>query len=263
MPSITLTRARELFDLVSAKVCCPVDPSVPCIPFLYPDDGCWGRAHEMCRLMAAVGADPRKVWIRGSLRVSSRNKPNCLVTWGWHVAPTVEVASWGSAQTYVIDPALFEGPVPLATWKGVQGDPAATLTHTGADIFHYYYAPHTYDPTYSLTNGVLADYRNELKLRCASSGPPPYLNCMTRPAGVQWLGTIEANAQRRWFTFGWPAQRHVFWTVMPLTPCPGRPQLSWKVAVERADASHCTYWITVRNLTDQPVRFEGRFDYLA
>jgi Glutaminase len=263
MPSVTVARAGELFNLVNSKVCCPANPSVPCIPFVYPDDGCWGRAHEMCRLMIAAGAAPRKIWIQGSLRLSSRNKPDCVVRWGWHVAPTLEVSNGGPAQTYVIDPALFEEPVSQATWVSVQGDPNPTLTPTGPEIFHLFYAPHRLDPSYSLTNGVLSDYRNELRLRSvSSSGPPPYLNCMSRSAGVQWLGTIEANAQRRWFTFGWPANRHVIWTVMPLTPCPGRPQLSWKVAVERADANNCTYWITVKNLTAETVRFEGRFNYL-
>jgi Glutaminase len=135
MPSVTLARARELFNLVNSKVCCPANPSVPCIPFVYPDDGCWGRAHEMCRLMIAASAAPRKIWIQGSLRVSSRNKPDCLVRWGWHVAPTLEVSNGGPAQTYVIDPALFEEPVPQATWVSVQGDPNPTLTPTGPRSF--------------------------------------------------------------------------------------------------------------------------------
>ena len=80
---------------------------------------------------------------------------------------------------------------------------------------------------------------------------------------MQWLGTIGPNATHRWFTFGWGAQWHVVWTVMPLTPCPGGAQLSWSVAVERASASQCTYWITVRNLTSSPVQFEGRYDVLS
>lgn len=29
----------------------PADDPVPCIPFMYPDNGCWARAHEMCRRM--------------------------------------------------------------------------------------------------------------------------------------------------------------------------------------------------------------------
>jgi hypothetical protein len=43
----------------------------------------------------------------------------------------------------------------------------------------------------------------------------------------------------------------------------GAPQLDWDVAVERADGSQCTYWITVTNLTSAPVTFEGRFAVLS
>jgi Glutaminase len=263
MAAITLQRARELFRLVNAKICCPGSASAPCIPFLYPDDGCWGRAHEMCRLMIAVGEQPNKIWIQGNLNVATRNHPNCAVYWGWHVAPTLLIATGGGNQTYVIDPSLFDEPVPQATWAGVQGDPSATLTPTGPEIFHLFYPPDTFDPTYAKSNGVLNTYRNELKLRTVSSdGPPPYFSCMSKGPGVQWLGTIEPNVTRRWFTWGWPAQRHVVWTVMPLTPCPVGPQLTWDIAVERANATQCTYWITVSNLSGDPVKFEGRYNIL-
>lgn len=264
MAAITLQRAREMFDLVNARLCCPGSATAPCIPFLYPDDGCWGRAHEMCRLMIAAGEQPQKIWISGNLTVATKNHPDCAVYWGWHVAPTLLVATGAGNQTYVIDPSLFDEPVPQATWVSVQGDPAPTLTPTGPEIFHLFYAPDTFDPTYAKTNAVLDDYRTDLQLRTASSnGPPPYFGCMVKGPGVQWFGAIGPNATRRWFTWGWPAQWHVIWTVMPLTPCPGGPQLTWDVAVERASNAHCTYWITVRNLTGDPVKFEGRYDILS
>jgi hypothetical protein len=50
---------------------------------------------------------------------------------------------------------------------------------------------------------------------------------------------------------------------MPTTPQPGNPEVQWDVAVERADATHCTYWITVKNLTANAVVFEGRFAVLS
>jgi len=51
-------------------------------------------------------------------------------------------------------------------------------------------------------------------------------------------------------------------SIMPLTPCPGGPQLTWDVSVERANATQCTYWITVKNLTSDSVKFEGRYNIL-
>ncbi len=81
--------------------------------------------------------------------------------------------------------------------------------------------------------------------------------------GVQWTGTIAAGATARWFTYGWSANLHVIWYVMPTSPKSGAPQLDWDVAVERANTSHCTYWITVKNLTSSPVTFEGRYAILS
>src|SRR5712664_338514 len=116
-----------MFNLVSATTCNPLVVPPPCIPFLYPDDGCWARAHEMCRLMLLAGAWPRKVWIDGNLHTLSKNNPNCYVDWVWHVAPTlcVRLGFW-HAEDMVIDPSLFTTPVSEPTWKGVQGDPNAT-----------------------------------------------------------------------------------------------------------------------------------------
>jgi hypothetical protein len=92
---------------------------------------------------------------------------------------------------YVIDPSLFPGPVPRATWAGAQGDPAASVEASDADVFHRGRGGSSpeYDPTYSQTNGVLTRYRNELRLRSVGpNGRPPYLQCLTKPPRVQWFG---------------------------------------------------------------------------
>lgn len=169
-------QAQRVFDTLASTTCNPSTVPPPCIPFLYPDDGCWGRAHEMCRLMIGMGHSPRKVWIQGSLQVSTANNPNCAVYWGWHVAPTLCVRTgFFTTEQMVFDPSLFTTPVAQATWKGVQGDPNATLTPSSADIF-YLWTSET-DPTYSKTNQVLAIYRLKLQNRTAQHGPPPYANC--------------------------------------------------------------------------------------
>jgi hypothetical protein len=178
-PSVSPQRAQELFDQMLGQSCDPKSAAAPCIPFLYPDDGCWGRAHQMSRLMIVAGAQPAKIWIYGTLKVSTRNNPNCQVRWGWHVAPTLQVASGGSTETQVVDPSLFPGPVPEKKWSGVQGDPNAVLAHTDATAF--YRAPDggiQLDPDYSQTAQVLMRYRLQLKLRSQSpAGPPPYSHC--------------------------------------------------------------------------------------
>lgn len=263
--AVTLGQAQAMFALVNGQTCCSAAPSAPGIPFTYPDDGCWARAHEMCRLMINAGAQPEKIWIYGALRVATGNHPACEVGWRWHVAPVLRVDDGAGPQVYVVDPALFPGPVSQATWTGVQGDPGAFTALSTADVFYRDASGvPTYDPTYADTNQTLVRYRGALQVRSASvDGPPPYPQCLTRPAGVQWFGTLEPGVSRRWFTFGWPAAWHVVWSVMPLTICAGAPQVSWTVGVERADADHVTYWITVRNLSPRTVRFEGRYDILS
>jgi Subtilase family len=80
---------------------------------------------------------------------------------------------------------------------------------------------------------------------------------------VQFRGTVNPNQTTCWFTFNWPAHWHVLWTVVPTSPVPGAPQVSWKVKVERATDRYATYWICVSNLTSQPVAVEGRYAVLG
>jgi hypothetical protein len=171
---ISQTRAQQVFDAMNTTSCDALTVPPPCIPFLYPDDGCWARAHEMCRLMVNMDLSPKKVWIQGSLYVSTKNNPNCHVWWGWHVAPTLCVRGPKLFQTQdmVIDPSLFTTPVTKATWKGVQGDPNATLTATDASDYLWGLT----DPNYTETNYYLAYYRLQLQNRALQFGPPPY-NC--------------------------------------------------------------------------------------
>jgi hypothetical protein len=180
---VSMEEAQQVFASMAATSCDPLTIPPPCIPFLYPDDGCWARAHEMCRLMINMGLSPRKVWIDCSpghvLHVDTRNNPQCFVEWGWHVAPTLCVRVHllyflFRTQRMVIDPSLFTTPVSEATWKGVQGDQNATLTHTSADQF--WHGGGT-DPTYSNTNAILAQYRLALQSRSIQQGPPPYAFC--------------------------------------------------------------------------------------
>lgn len=185
---VDLSKAQEIFNSLKAQTCNPMSAPPPCIPFMYPDDGCWGRAHEMCRLIIITGVQPQKVWIyAGSqLRAASQNNPFCEVRWGWHVAPTLLVSTGSSSEIYVIDPSLFLGPVPQTIWFDVQGDPSATLVPSDASVFYRSSSGYVqYDPNYTQTQQVLTTYRNQLKLRSASSvGPPPYSSCLWRVKAI-------------------------------------------------------------------------------
>jgi Glutaminase len=176
---VSSTKAQQVFDAMAATTCAPLTVPAPCIPFLFPDDGCWARAHEMVRLMLAMGLKPYKVWIQGwPLNPDTKNHPNCEVTWGWHVAPTLCVRkNWFFfSERLVIDPALFATPVTKATWKGVQKNPNATLTDTDGTYYNWIWSQPN-DPGYADTNYYLNVYRLALQSRSLQVGPPPYANC--------------------------------------------------------------------------------------
>lgn len=184
-PPVSEARAQELFTNMNGQSCDPCNPSLECIPFLFPDDGCWIRAHIMCHLMRTGGPnpvtnppeDPEKIWIEfGDLqKVSTSNHPDCSVCWGWHVAPTILTSLPGGDEKRVIDPSLCPSPVSIADWKNLQ-NPAATLTEAPWTDYGVYG-----DGKGSSVNLVQAQHepflqkcRDDLKTRCLQYGPPPY-----------------------------------------------------------------------------------------
>ena len=80
--------------------------------------------------------------------------------------------------------------------------------------------------------------------------------------GVQFTGSVPANQSVRWFTFNWPQGWHVIWYVVPTTPRNGVRQIEWSVEVERASSTHITYWVTVKNISNQAVNIEARYAVL-
>jgi len=173
--SLTLAQAQALFDAMNAFTCNPSSATAPCIPFMYPFDGCWARAHQMCRLMLAQGVTPQKVWNHGILLVHSANSSNCQVNWGWHVAPIVQVDLGNGPQSYVIDPSIFTEPVPQAVWIGVQGDPNSIQQVTDWTIYIGAQTdPYPYNQDDPWLDADLANFRNLLQ---NENPPPPYAAC--------------------------------------------------------------------------------------
>lgn len=110
---LTLEKAVEIFDTLA---------DMEDIAFGYPDEGCYARAHIMCRRLVEMGLAPQKAWafetertLMGSLRYSPPEGP--LICWGFHVAPTLSVKMPdGRQQDMVMDPAIFDGPVSIEDW---------------------------------------------------------------------------------------------------------------------------------------------------
>src|SRR6185503_1088967 len=171
-PPVSPQRAIDLFNMMKADTCTPCMSSSPCIPFKYPYDGCWIRAHLMCYKMIAEGETPEKIWIGfGGLEAASSNVPQCKVNWGWHVAPTLMVTQSGGPDIkMVIDPSLCDGPVTPEAWRDLQR-PTATLTPS-AWTGYAYLASGT--ATQAQADADMEDYRNYLDDLCADYGPSPY-----------------------------------------------------------------------------------------
>jgi len=90
------------------------------IPFRYPEDGCYARAHEMSAIMEKLKVITGKVFIEGSLHVDTTNSPKGYVEWWYHVAPIVKVKKGDEELVYVVDPSLFDKPVPAEEWYKIQ-----------------------------------------------------------------------------------------------------------------------------------------------
>src|SRR5207249_4731468 len=88
------------------------------IAYRYPIDGCYARAQLMVERMQKQGFYPFKVWAFAngdSLYARTRNHPRGHVTWSYHVAPVLRVRQENKTQRwYVIDPSLFDRPMPIA-----------------------------------------------------------------------------------------------------------------------------------------------------
>jgi hypothetical protein len=116
------------------------------IPWNYPNDCCYNRAHVMARELQAVGVDVGKVWnyapppiayIANPLRVSTSNDPKGYVEWGYHVAPTVPVAdSRNNVTRMVLDPSIAASPMTPEQWKSLQGQPLSKLVFTNSEPYY-------------------------------------------------------------------------------------------------------------------------------
>lgn len=136
--ALTQRQAQERFE----KFKCRED-----IPWDYPQDCCYNRAHVMAQELRAEGVDVGKVWNYApspsaghALRVSTPNDPSGYVEWSYHVAPTVPVMDpQGGICRMVFDPSITDAPITPEQWKALQGQPLSELVPTSAAP--YYRAP--------------------------------------------------------------------------------------------------------------------------
>lgn len=114
------------------------------IPFKYPVDGCYARAHEMARMAEKEQVFMGKIYAEGFLQAKTNFQKYPIVNWGWHVAPIAYVKQADNrAELMVFDPSLFGKPVSVEEWKKKMLDttngakPHISTTYYGAR-FQYF-----------------------------------------------------------------------------------------------------------------------------
>ena len=147
--TLTELEARRLFNELAAN---------KNIPFDFPPDCCFSRAHSMCRMIEQKGIACEKIWYfdenfgtpaeQHSLKPKKadgtpvafpdRNGFNQAVTWRYHVAPTVKVVrADGRTEDMVMDPSLSNRPLTKNEWKQVQGNPPGAYEETSDSAAYF------------------------------------------------------------------------------------------------------------------------------
>ncbi len=144
---VTPEHAIELFNKMKNQ---------PQIPFDYPADGCYARAHEMSMLLEKEGVITGKAFIEGDLRVETPSSTKGYVEWRYHVAPMLVVKEReNSYKIYIIDPSIFDKPVPVEEWQKIQ------TKHFSGRMEKNYYTKRFYYSTNSLKDDDRQTYLQE------------------------------------------------------------------------------------------------------
>jgi hypothetical protein len=134
--SVSLETAMAIFDQLANRAD---------IAFAYDADGCYARAHLMCRALEAVGLKPKKAWaFEGSDELEVNKPDGRTLEWRYHVAAALPVKTAdGAVQDMVFDPGLFDGPASLAEWGGVMN-----ASREGLQIVPFGLPPKGYEGDY-------------------------------------------------------------------------------------------------------------------
>jgi hypothetical protein len=176
-------RARDLFQEVSRRDCCLPYLSASCVPNLFPDTGCWARAHVMCQMLADLDIEAGKAWIYsniGNLRANSHNHPNCALTWNYHVAPVVRIGD-GAEDLLVLDPAAFCAAVPYAKWRNAFGRPDACVVTDRLIFRQSTYCVGVYETKGLLAHTLMHLHAYLIARAKGSATTPPYAKCRRCP----------------------------------------------------------------------------------
>jgi glutaminase-like protein len=129
---VTPAEAMDLHEYLSKMKFVDAAGAEAPVPFHYPVDGCWGRAHMMAEAMSAMGIESERVFATSTvsgepLRVQSdfsQDQPGHrppVTEWFYHVAPIVKVRTPAGIEYFVIDPSTQATAVPVREWLATMG----------------------------------------------------------------------------------------------------------------------------------------------
>ncbi len=137
---VGMAEATRLFTAL-ARVTFTDQWGVPIqVPFHYPVDGCYDRAHVMENVMTEMGYRVEKVFavsrkqvglaVSGGLNVETEYGPDTFgpgtpaVKWWYHVAPIIRVRlNSATVQEMVMDPSILPAPSPIDQWMDRMQNP--------------------------------------------------------------------------------------------------------------------------------------------
>lgn len=159
-------KLNELIAKIGESACSFVKP-YPCIPFDYPVDGCYARAHKMREILAENGYDCQKIFIYGDLNAryeaTTSEKGGCCVSWSYHTSVLVKFYDENKQVSQrIIDLSFSKEAISVETWKGLSlNDSCGKSSLSDTQIVDgnvYYRSPKGtlfYDDNYHHTNCVL------------------------------------------------------------------------------------------------------------
>ncbi|MBO1043238.1 DUF4157 domain-containing protein [Aphanizomenon flos-aquae UKL13-PB] len=136
---VTMQTAKELFTELAGATFETSSGAQSPIPFHYPVDGCYDRAHVMAQLLTEKGYASEKVFAisQNSTRWGGPPDPGLrvptdyagdnrsagqqpAVQWWYHVAPIIKVRNdKGEVTEMVIDPSMTNQPITIDQWTGM------------------------------------------------------------------------------------------------------------------------------------------------
>jgi len=184
-PILSEVDAHAMFDILAKE---------SHIPFDYPPDCCYSRAHEMCRIMKEKGVECRKYWLFDQHWGTSKQKSSLTpkdshgnpvafpdlaggkqpVEWVYHVAPIIKVRKAdGTVEDRIIDPSISSKPIRKDEWENIMGSPSGSYAEESGSDAYFQNKKHGHritDPTGKETKMMFAEHKDSRNKRLKAAG---------------------------------------------------------------------------------------------